>query len=170
MVTSKPRGQPSYEWYIYIYIYIYMHMVSLFNDMSIFGGYLNPKPSISKDSSGTSGVMIRFILFPRLFPQKWTQKRHKSSNLLTKMLHSSSLATTLEVGCRGFLGHSVISFLSKIAITARSLEVASNCLQTAAQYAWSWIWSKARSFQHEENTRGTTIPVWLHKKTVTVNA
>ena len=65
----------------------------------------------------------------------------------------------IEAGCRGFLGHSVISFLSKIGITGRSLKVASTRLQTAAQYASSWIWSKERSFQHEGNTRGTTIPV-----------
>ena len=65
----------------------------------------------------------------------------------------------IEVGCHGFIGHSVISFLSKIRITGRSLDVASNRLQTTAQYASSWIWSKVRSFQHEGNTRGTTIPV-----------
>ena len=46
----------------------------------------------------------------------------------------------IEVGCCDFLGHSVISFLSKIGITGRSLRVASNRLQTAAQYASSWIW------------------------------
>ena len=40
----------------------------------------------------------------------------------------------IEVDCRGFLGHSVISFLSKIGITGRSLKVASNRLQTAAQH------------------------------------
>ena len=55
----------------------------------------------------------------------------------------------IGVGCRGFLGHSVISSLSKIGFTGRSLKVASNRLQTTAQYAPSWIWSKARSFQHE---------------------
>ena len=49
----------------------------------------------------------------------------------------------IEVGCRGFLGHIVISFLSKIGITGCSLKVASNRLQTAAQYASSLIWSKA---------------------------
>ena len=65
----------------------------------------------------------------------------------------------IEVGGRGFIGHSVISFLSKIGITGRSLKVASNRLQTAAQYASSWIWSKVRSFQHEGNTRVTTFPV-----------
>ena len=52
----------------------------------------------------------------------------------------------IEVGCRGFIGHSVISFLSKIGITGRSLKVASNRLQNTARYASSWIWSKARKF------------------------
>ena len=65
----------------------------------------------------------------------------------------------IEVGCRSFIGHPVISFLSKIGITGCSLKVASNRHQTAAQYASSWIWSKARSFQHEGNTRRTTFPV-----------
>ena len=50
---------------------------------------------------------------------------------------------------------------SKIEITGCSLKVASNRLQTMAQYASSWIWSKARSLQHEWNARGTTISVWL---------
>ena len=55
----------------------------------------------------------------------------------------------IEVGCRGFIGHSVISFLSKTGITGRTLKVTSHCLQTMAQYASSWIWSKAKGFQHE---------------------
>ena len=69
------------------------------------------------------------------------------------------LVIPIEVGCRGFLGHSVISFLSKIGITGCSLKVASNRLQTASQYVSSWIWSKVRSFQREGNTCGTTFPV-----------
>ena len=69
----------------------------------------------------------------------------------------------IEAGC-DFIGHSVFSFLSKIGITGYSLKVASSRLQTPAQYASSWIWSKARSFQHEGNTCGTTFPVWLRKK------
>ena len=52
----------------------------------------------------------------------------------------------IEAGCHGFIGHSVISFLSKIGITGRSLKVTSNRLQTTARYASSWIWSKARKF------------------------
>ena len=52
----------------------------------------------------------------------------------------------IEVGCHGFLGHSVILFLSKIGITGHSLKVASNRLQATEQYASSWIWSKARKF------------------------
>ena len=49
-------------------------------------------------------------------------------------------ADCVEKGCRSFLGHSVISFLSKIGITGRSLKVASDRLQTTVQYASSWIW------------------------------
>ena len=56
----------------------------------------------------------------------------------------------IEVGCRGFIGHSVISFLSKIGITGRSLKVASNRLQTTARYASSWIWSKREVFSMKE--------------------
>ena len=62
----------------------------------------------------------------------------------------------IEVSCHGFLGHSVILFLSKIEITGRNLKVASNHFQTMAQYASSWIWSKAKSLQHKWKTRGTT--------------
>ena len=29
-------------------------------------------------------------------------------------------------------------------------------------YVSSWIWSRAKSLQHEWNAHGTTIPVWLH--------
>ena len=90
---------------------------------------------------------------------EWKKNRHETlrANCVEKgwIYH----VIPIEVGCRRFLGHSVISFLSKIGIPGRSLKVASNRLQIAAQYASSWIWSKARSFQHEGNTRGTTIPV-----------
>ena len=55
----------------------------------------------------------------------------------------------IDVGCRVSIGHTVISFLSKIGIISCSLKVASNQIQTTVQYASSWIWSKARSFLHE---------------------
>ena len=67
----------------------------------------------------------------------------------------------IEVGCYGFLGHSVILFLSKIGITGRNLKVTSNHFQTTGQYASSWIWSKAKSLRHKWNVHGTTIPVGL---------
>ena len=63
----------------------------------------------------------------------------------------------IEVGCRGFLGYSIISFLSKIGITGLSLKVALYRLQATVQYASSWIWSRAKSL----HARGTTIPMWL---------
>ena len=40
----------------------------------------------------------------------------------------------IEDGCRGFIGHSVILFLSKIGVTGHSLKVASNRFQTTVQY------------------------------------
>ena len=55
----------------------------------------------------------------------------------------------IEVGCRGFLGDSVILFLSKIGITGRSLKVASDRLQATVQYASISIWSRVKSLQHE---------------------
>ena len=68
------------------------------------------------------------------------------------------LVIPIEVGCRRFLGYSVILFLSKIGIIGLTLKVALYRLQTTVQYVSSWIWSKAQSFQHEWNARGTTIP------------
>ena len=38
---------------IYIYIYILFDLVSLFNGISTFVGYLMPKPFFQKNSSGT---------------------------------------------------------------------------------------------------------------------
>ena len=67
----------------------------------------------------------------------------------------------IEDACRGFLRHSSISFLSKIGITGRSLKIASYRLQATVQYVSSWIWSRAKSLQHEWNIRETNIPVWL---------
>ena len=85
----------------------------------------------------------------------------------------------LDMPCDSYCGwlswfsRTLSHFLSKIGITGRSLKVASNRLQTAAQYASSWIWLKAKSFQHEWNARKTTIPVWLRnlkKRLPKVNA
>ena len=55
-----------------------------------------------------------------------------------------------------------VSLKKKKGFSGCSLKVASNRLQTTVQYASSWIWSKAKSLQHEWNARGTTISVWLH--------
>ena len=49
-------------------------LVSLFNGMSNFVDYLIPKPSLSKNGSGTTspiaGVIGRFVPFPRVFVRK----------------------------------------------------------------------------------------------------
>ena len=92
------------------------------------------------------------------------QKKNKYETLRADCVEKGWICHVIpiEVGRRSFLGHSVILFLSKIGIIGRSLKVASNRLHNTAQYAWSWIWSKAKSLQHEWNVRGATIPVWLH--------
>ena len=76
----------------------------------------------------------------------------------------------IEVGCRGFIGHSVISFFSKIGITGRSLKVASNRFQTTARYASSWIWLKARKFSAWRKYTRNHLSRVITLETVTVNA
>ena len=52
----------------------------------------------------------------------------------------------IEESCHSFLGHSVISYLSKVGITDCSWKVASYRLQTTVLYASTCIWSRAKVF------------------------
>ena len=126
------------------------------------------QPDIVAWSDSKKSVLLIELTVP--WEENWEEAYERKKNCY-ETLHADCLeqgwichVIPIEVGCHSFIGHSVISFLSKIGITGRSLKVASNRLQTTAQYASSWIWSKARSFQHEGNTCGTTFPVRLHKK------
>ena len=119
------------------------------------------RPDIVAWSKSKKGVLLIELTVP------W-QKNHERKKNQYRTLHADCVekgwichVIPLEVSYRGFLGHSVISFLSKIRITGRSLKVASYRLQTTAQYASSCIWSSAKSLLHEWNARGTTIPMWL---------
>ena len=87
------------------------------------------------------------------------QKKNRYETLHANFVKKSWICHVIPIGvcCRGFLGHSIILFLSKIRITGRSLKVASYRLQTTVQYASSWIWSRAKSLQHEQDAHGTTI-------------
>ena len=74
----------------------------------------------------------------------------------------------IEVGCRGFLGHSVISFLSKIGITGRILKVASDhrviCIKLDLVESEKFsAWMKCTRNHHSR-------VIALHQETVTVNA
>ena len=75
-----------------------------------------------------------------------------------------------EVGCCGFQGHPIISFLTKIGITDRSLKVASNRLHITAQYASILdIYKRAQSarlFIHNwrENSWIDTFPKGISTK------
>ena len=51
----------------------------------------------------------------------------------------------LEVGCRGFGGRSTISFLSKLGLGSRSVRSTSKRLQSTAERASMWIWTKSRN-------------------------
>ena len=119
-------------------------------------------------SDSKKSVLLIELTVP--WEENW-EAAHKGKKNCIETLHADCMkkgwichVIPIEAACRGFLGYSVISFLSKIGITGCSLKVASNRLQTMAHYASSWIWSKVRSFQHEGNTHRTTIPVWLRKK------
>ena len=126
------------------------------------------RPDIVAWSDSKKSVLLRELTVPWEENRKGAHERKKNryETLRADCVEKGWICHVIpiEVGCRGFLGHSVISFLSKIGITVCSLKVASNRLQAAAQYASSLIWSKARNFQHEGKTRGTTSPVWLRKK------
>ena len=50
----------------------------------------------------------------------------------------------IEVGCRGFIGRSTTSYLSKLGLTSHMRRSTIQRLQSAAEGASSWIWSKAR--------------------------
>ena len=60
------------------------------------------------------------------------RKKNRYETLRADCVEKSWICHVIPIGYRGFLGHSVISFLSKIGITGRSLKVASNRHQTAA--------------------------------------
>ena len=50
----------------------------------------------------------------------------------------------IEVGCRGFIGRTTTSYLTRLGLTNRARWRATQQLQTAAERAFSWIWSKVR--------------------------
>ena len=50
----------------------------------------------------------------------------------------------IEVGCRGFIGRTTTSYLTRLGLTNRARRKATQQLQTAAERASSWIWSKVR--------------------------
>ena len=120
-----------------------------------------PKKNQSLSLVGGSVREIHFKIGGDKIPtvrEKLVKKKNRYETLHADCVEKGWICHVIpiEVGCRDFIGDSVISFLSKIGITGHSLKVASYRFQTAAQYASSWIWSK--------DTHGTTFPVWLRKK------
>ena len=50
----------------------------------------------------------------------------------------------IEVGCRGFIGRTTTSYLTRLGLANRARRRATQQLQTAVERASSWIWSKVR--------------------------
>ena len=50
----------------------------------------------------------------------------------------------IEVGCRGFIGRTTTSYLTRLGLTNRAIWRVTQQLQTAVERASSWIWSKIR--------------------------
>ena len=50
----------------------------------------------------------------------------------------------IEVGCRGFIGRTTTSYLTRLGPTNRARRRATQQLQTTAERESSWIWSKVR--------------------------
>ena len=110
-------------------------------------------PDIVAWSDSKNSVLLRVLTVPweENREEAHKQKKNRYETLRGDCVENGRICYVIpiEVGGHGFLGYSVILFLSKIGITGRSLKVASNRLQTTVQYVSSWIRSKARSFQHE---------------------
>ncbi len=60
----------------------------------------------------------------------------------------------IEIGCRGFIGRSTISFLTRLGVNNHKMRAVTKRLQTAAERASSWIWSKSH-----DNTQHIPKPV-----------
>ena len=131
-----------------IYIYIYIHI--LIYILSLRKTKIEKRPDIVAWSDSKKSVLLIELTVPweENREEAHERKKNRYETLRADCVEKGWIfhVIPIEVGCRGFIGHSVISFLSKIGITGRSLKVASNRLQTTARYASSWIWSKARKF------------------------
>ena len=96
------------------------------------------RPDIVAWSDSKKSVLLIELTVPweesREEAHKWKKNRYETLRVDSAEKGWICHVIPIEVGCRGFIGHSVISFLSKIGITSRSLKVASNRLQTTAQY------------------------------------
>ena len=65
----------------------------------------------------------------------------------------------IEVGCRGFIGRTTTSYLTRLGLTNRARRRATQQLQTAAERASSWIWSKARKSTTARQNRPPSSPL-----------
>ena len=92
------------------------------------------RPDIVAWSDSKKSVLLIELTVP--WEENW-EEAHEGKKNQYETLHANWVekgwichVIPIEVSCHGFLGHSVILFLSKIGIAGHSLKVASNRLQT----------------------------------------
>ena len=131
---------------VYIYIYIYWKVSADLKTSLLFPVHIiqtEKRPDIVAWSDSKKSVLLIELTVPWEENREKAQERKKNRyvTLRADCVEKGWICHVIpiEVGCRGFIGHSVISFLSKIGTTGCSLKVTSNRLQTTARYASSWI-------------------------------
>ena len=68
----------------------------------------------------------------------------------------------IEVGCRGFIGGTTTSYLTRFGLMNRSRWRATQQLQTTVEWASSWIWSKVRkSTTAWQNRPPSSLPLYF---------
>ena len=70
--------------------------------------------------------------------------KRKKSDTMKQPNRWACQVMPIEVGCRGFIGRTTTSYLTRLGLTNRARRRATLQLQAAAERASSWIWSKVR--------------------------
>ena len=66
----------------------------------------------------------------------------------------------VEVGCRGFVGHSTLKFLATIGTTPQIKKKVTRKLQQAAEKASTWIWSKREASENHHPPGSAVMHCW----------
>ena len=95
------------------------------------------RPDMASWSDSKKSVLLIELTVPweKNREEAHDRKKNRDETLRADCMEKAWICHVIPtvVGCRGSLGHSVISFLSKIGITSRSFKVVSNRIKIAVQ-------------------------------------